>query len=755
MPMDAGFAPAHPLRPGTVRRRAVLFVLVLGWMAGGVLLPELKAQPESLRLKSMSPVAQAEGGVQLMRAERPAEALPLLKKAVAARPAYIHPDHGSAAYWLGEAYAEIGDSAQARRVWRIGVDHLTDADRFDPRLADAYLRTLTLQQLRSERLRAVEAYGRLLHRVGTDTSSAVRSIYRRRMAQLAPLLPDDVFAHVVNETRSAEPSTWTFPPEAGNTLRAWWRGLDPSPATEENERLEEHLTRLVRARQSFACPERPSALDDRGTVHLRLGAPYKQRPLRYKNTDFFREVFRFGVSIPPTAFPESEIWLYPQIDEATYYLFAESETSDCFEVTQTNDLLPKTLTQRRGRSERGLNIAYSALMAMRAIYGELALYHVDYGSRFSEINNYANYQEMQATAAELTGEGGNQTTVGAGVGQTRTVTSDPTLGIEAPNEFVSRMVARAEQEDKQAAKRRKENTPSQYTALHDDTPELPVAVRTARFLTADGTTRTEVYWGVSASDARLPSGDDEGSPPPSLIRFSAAWQNHDRSQTRRGNRQIQLSANPGRENPFIVGPSIAFEGFSLHHLSMQWTQHQLLRSPDSSIGGPGPKRRFTLARADSLRPLRTEEQGLEMSDLKVLSLRDSVLATTANPTERATPYPFRRLTPDTPLLLSFEVYHLTYGPNDRTDYSISYEVEGQTQRGWTRLLRGQDTQRIRTTMTREGTSRRSDEQILLDLSEIERDAPQTVRITVRVTDEQTGTTVSRSLDFVLRPPDES
>ena len=58
-------------------------------------------------------------------------------------------------------------------------------------------------------------------------------------------------------------------------------------------------------------------------------------------------------------------------------------------------------------------------------------------------------------------------------------------------------------------------------------------------------------------------------------------------------------------------------------------------------------------------------------------------------------------------------------------------------------------------MTREGTSRRSDEQILLDLSEIERDAPQTVRITVRVTDEQTGTTVSRSLDFVLQSTGES
>jgi len=144
-----------------------------------------------------------------------------------------------------------------------------------------------------------------------------------------------------------------------------------------------------------------------------------------------------------------------------------------------------------------------------------------------------------------------------------------------------------------------------------------------------------------------------------------------------------------------------------------------------------------------------------MSDVKVLSVPDTALTAIDNPMRRATPYPFRTLFPDTPLLFSFEVYNLTYSPDDRTHYSVSYEVRGKTRRGWTRLILGQDTQRTRTTMTREGTSRRSDEQILLDLSEIERDEPQAVRVTVRVTDEQTGTTVSRSLDFILQSTGES
>jgi hypothetical protein len=393
-------------------------------------------------------------------------------------------------------------------------------------------------------------------------------------------------------------------------------------------------------------------------------------------------------------------------------------------------------------------------MAMRAIYRELALYHPNYSGRYVEIANYAGRQEMKATAAEMTGTSGQSVEVGAGVGQTRRVFSNPNTGLEFPTQFVSRMVARAEREDARAARRREENMPRQYTALHGDAPRLPVAVRTARFLNDDGTTRTEVYWGLASAEARLRP-DEGGKPPaPSMIRFSAAWHNQDRSRTQRRTRRLQLPPDPTQRGPLIVAAPVAFNGSARHHLTLQWAQHRLWQKADSTISGLGPKRRFTLARADSLRPLRADGQRLEVSDLKVMSLPDTAIGTLADPVEAATPYPFRSIATDTPLLLSFEVYHLAFGADDRTQYTVSYEVAGETTRGWTRLFRGQDTQSTRTTMTRSGTSRRSDEVILLDLSEISSDEVQDVRVTVRVTDERTGATQTRSLDFVLQPRNE-
>jgi hypothetical protein len=53
-------------------------------------------------------------------------------------------------------------------------------------------------------------------------------------------------------------------------------------------------------------------------------------------------------------------------------------------------------------------------------------------------------------------------------------------------------------------------------------------------------------------------------------------------------------------------------------------------------------------------------------------------------------------------------------------------------------------------MTRRGSERRTEERIVLDLSQIEREEPQDVRVTVRVTDEVTDASVTRSVDFRLR-----
>lgn len=737
-------------RPDLLSLLAFVLLIACGF-AGGCPLP-VHAQQADLQIEPIAPSAQARAGIYLLQSGRAAAARPPLQKALASDSTLVVPEHGAVAYWLGEAYARTGDSAAARRTWHAGLRLLARTGQSDVRLTDAYLQTLSPSRLRGERLRAVDQYRHLLDAVPSDTSAPVDSIFRRRVAQVEPLLPDDVFAAVVEGDRTDAPSSWTFRPDAGDALQAWWRSLDPFPNTPENERLEEHLTRLARAQQQFSCPDAPSRLDARGEAHLRFGSPLRRHPLRYQNTEFFREVIRFGVPVPASGFPAAEVWVYSQIDDAAHYLFVEEEGSDCFQVATANDLLPSTLRYSRGNTERGLNIAYSSLMALRAMYRELALFHIDYSGRYQQIANYADWQEMEATLAEMGASSGwtRQATVGAGVGQTRIVSSNPVLGIDPPTQFVSQIVARAAQEDEQVARRRKEVLPNQHTALHDDTPQLPVALRTTRTLAEDGTTETTIYWGLAGEDAILRS---DAAAQPSTVRFAATLSDSSHTPLSRRTTRHRLPASPPDSGQGLVPSPLTLDVPSgRHHLSLQWTQYRRWTT-DGPVGDLGPKRRMTLARLDSLQPLRPTGP-MEMSDLNVLSLPDSA-STSSGLLDQATPYPFRTVSPDAPLLLSFELYHLSRDADDQTRYTISYEVEGRTRRGWTRLFRGQDTQQTATETTVTGSAARTDETILLDLSQVEADEDQDVRVTVRVTDKTTGASVARAVDFVLQSQDEN
>jgi hypothetical protein len=313
------------------------------------------------------------------------------------------------------------------------------------------------------------------------------------------------------------------------------------------------------------------------------------------------------------------------------------------------------------------------------------------------------------------------------------------------------MVRRARQEDRAAAERREKAMPRQHTSLLQGSARLPVSVRTARFLESDGTTRTEVYWGIPAAELRMSENDSLAS---SLISVSAVRYDERRRAVQRRQRRHRVEAESTDDPRMIVPPVLTLRGATnLYHLGLQWGQYQLWPADSSAPGQKrlGPQRRMATARADSMEPLRATGPQVEMSDVKVMTLPDTSARTLATPMKRASPYPFRTLSAETPLLLTFELYHLAYGADDRTRYTIAYEAEGETKRGWTRLFRGTDTQRTSTEMTMAGSDRRTEETILLDLSQIERDEPQDVRVTVRVTDEVSGTTVSRSLDFVLHP----
>lgn len=189
-----------------------------------------------------------------------------------------------------------------------------------------------------------------------------------------------------------------------------------------------------------------------------------------------------------------------------------------------------------------------------------------------------------------------------------------------------------------------------------------------------------------------------------------------------------------------------------YHLALQWNQY-----PASVTSEEGRrmmeiyerwKGRPWTYRVDSLQALSAADGRMEMSDLKPMTIPEAEATSVAERLRKATPYPYTRIRPRTPLLLRFEVYQLAFGPEGNTHYTVEYDVHRRTERGGLRsLFQGDEERRTSTATSYTGTSRAVQESILLDLDNLGNPAAGELRITVRVTDENTGTTKERTLRF--------
>ncbi|MFO7314105.1 hypothetical protein [Rhodothermus marinus] len=173
----------------------------------------------------------------------------------------------------------------------------------------------------------------------------------------------------------------------------------------------------------------------------------------------------------------------------------------------------------------------------------------------------------------------------------------------------------------------------------------------------------------------------------------------------------------------------------VYHIALQWDQYTLAQREGKWQAGEHLK--TSVARFDSLQALRADPAVLEMSDLLPLWYDPS-----ASDTLPGRPYPFTRLSPDVPLALYFEVYHLTFGPDDRTRYEVAYEVRRREGGG---LLRRDREVQTRSSTVYEGTSRTAREYVVLDLRAWER--AKELEVVVRVRDLVSGQEVSRSIRF--------
>ena len=700
--------------------------LVTLFVAGLLVAPTVfgqSASSDSLHL------ALAEG-VQAVEQGEGERAVGLLEPVFTDAPSYIDSEHGSVTYWLGRALAEEDQPRRARGILRSGVMMMNAKEQFDPRLADAFIHRVFAGQDSSNFGLAAEAYQELLRQIGTDATPRrpeENRILADHLRHLSLVLPEDVARRAGLPSEPEDISPEHAASVDGSLLLEWWRGQDTRPATVANERLRTHLRRLAHAREEYAHPEAsPFDFDERGEIYVRLGPPDETTKVNFTEsrlTDMLTQPG--GVSVHLSEFHENEFWSYGDFDQRAYYIFVEKKRGEPYTIGKVRDMLPQQLRHGFTGRSRGLDRSMKMLASLRAIYREYAPLHPDMATRHDRVANYiANWQLEQGEMSRT---------------QRR------------PDEFARRTMSETRNQDRIAAMHREEHTPRELGAKKR-TESLDIAVRTARFLNEDGTTRTEVYWAPEAQ-ALVPSEDqlerfedEEYDFNEYLLRFTAVQKTPDYRNRAAERSHLRVTGVTGVEEATIPAQSYATErgDSTLYHLGLQWDQYLL----DSEGGRRGPKVQVAATQQDSLRPLNPDESTLEMSDLKPVVFPGEGV----NP-DKALAYPFRDVQPNTQLGFYFEVYNLPFNADDRTEYTVSYEVEGHKDRGAIAgALLGEEGERTTVSTTRQGRSRTAEEYILLDLGDWEGEDGSELNVTVRVMDETSGMEVERSVVFDLAAP---
>ncbi|MCH8960249.1 MAG: carboxypeptidase-like regulatory domain-containing protein, partial [Bacteroidetes bacterium] len=211
-------------------------------------------------------------GVEAVEAEAYAEAVAHLAPVVAADPGFYLDQGGSAAYWLGLAYAAREQEAAAQNTWFDGVQALRDQGRFDVRLADAYVRSVFRHEDKKAYEPAAQAYLDLLEQADTMLSEEEHEIVLSHVAQMLPVLTDEERLRVMGK-KDVGPllQRLELQPGAGSFLATLWRTQDPLPASALNERVAEHLARVAYSLNNYAFSAARTGFDDRGKAYVQYG----------------------------------------------------------------------------------------------------------------------------------------------------------------------------------------------------------------------------------------------------------------------------------------------------------------------------------------------------------------------------------------------------------------------------------------------------------------------------------------------------
>ena len=673
---------------------------------------------------------QFETGQEAFRNGQYADAVQYLSAVVQKQPDHRATNDAPAIYWLGRAHHAQGNSERARMLWRMGMYALANEGALAPALTDAYVRATFRQEVPNEFAPASRAYLQLLRQAGQGVFPGANPIARRHVAQMFFLLPDSTQARITHGIGSLREDEGELTADAGARLAAWWQRHNPTPATSVNERLVEHLQRVAEAERRFGDDSR-RGFDDRGEIFVRLGAPEERREL--ESTSLAQ-----SVSSRSAFAPQNEYWRYRAFGRHSHYLFVK--TKGRYEIAGVTDLLPSSM--RRGAGPSGA----LAALALYDYYNELVPRVPEYFTLFDEVDN---------TVAQLKRIASTHRTTVARLADSN---FDPMSGRARLPGLERPFFQRARRVEREVAQIRERELPTVRSEVASPPSQLPVAVRTARFLRPDGSTRTEVYWAVAgnvlrnvpAANMRLLKRGQQLSDRQILqlttTRYSGAYQ---APQVKRS--RLTVAANDTAAHVFgLTIPSSDTQ----HHVSLQWDQFLVPEGRalhDSTAWMPARSASYW---ADSLTALPAASDQLVLSDLVPLHAGrlQPGLAVRADTSFNVSPYPFRTLASNTKLAFYIEAYNLTFDASDQTQYTVTYEVRRRKTVEGLRELWASDTNTLTTASTSySGSSRAAQEYVVLDLSQWDT-ADGSLRVTVRITDDVTGQTAARAATFTFAPP---
>ncbi len=568
-------------------------------------------------------------------------------------------------------------------------------------------------------LQSTEAYLNLITSLGDGQPWSDSAAVHRHLAQLALVLPGEVMREVaVGDLRHA-PEKAQILPGAGARLRNWWRRQDPLPASPLNERLVEHVQRVLHAEAHLGSGMRPTRLDDRGEIYVMYGRPERELVVRFDDPEFTDQIYQFGLAINQSDFPDNVFWRYGHIDGSGHYLFLLKDGQ--YRIGQTTDLLPRMLRSGFSPDPRGRRRAQMALATMRTIYRQLAAEDPVFLERYSAVDSYLAAQEAPGrVASRVLGEAFRRTVLD----QDDYTELQPGGNERPPSEVIQSTITSSRVKDAQLAYQRSVLMPPDYSEVHRMVRNLPMGLRTARFLDRDGTTRTELYWGPEPGALRSTALEEDYA-----LHLTAVQMGPDYVRRAVSVSSIRIQDLPrGRDAVIPAQQAIVRGDTGLYHLAVQWDLYRL-----TARRVRGERIAAGARHVDSLSALDAAGTALEMSDLKPVMMWSAVELV-----GESVPYPFMQVASDMPLGLYFELYHLTYDRDDYTRYSVTYRIAGQGPDG-----AGRSPTSVTASYT--GTAMRDQQEVLLDLTEWA--GPVTVTVAAR--DLTTGHTARRSIDFEL------